>query len=112
MIAVQAVDGHFYVNPAFWQKNWAVIFNDEPVLFYKKAGWKTARKVLRPAGIQAAWAGGPDEDVIVLDNKLASVTKFKLRLTGPIPVPVWFDAVLEGPPAPGDFEIISFEVKS
>ena len=107
MIAVQAVDGKYYIDPAFDGKNWAVENCD---LFYKgrMVSWKTARRVLRPAGIRAAYADGPFADKQILADRLVEVTRYRLLLLGPIPVPEMFSVVLSDRPAGGDFEIISF----
>jgi hypothetical protein len=70
--------------------------------------WKTARKVLRPAGISASFKGLLGQGVQILDSLLVDVTIYELYLLKPIPVPENYEAVLEGRPCDDDFEIISF----
>lgn len=70
--------------------------------------WKTARKVLRPAGISAAFESGPVDGVQIFEGKLVTATIYTLRFTKPIPTPSGFEACLESAPSEDDFEIISF----
>ena len=110
---VQSTDGHYYLNPSFQGPNWVVKMVDCVELKYrqrssKPVSWKTARKVLRPAGIKAAFYDFTGFDSEIIGDKLQTVTVYGIRLLGPIPTPCGFEARV-GKPDPNDFDLASWE---
>lgn len=111
---VQSNDSMFYLNPSIVGPNWVVRCGERVELHYrgeKIVSWKTARKVLAPAGIKAKMSAGGYLDKDIFESKLKTCTVYVLDLTGALPPPTEFEACLDSKPAPGDFEIISFESK-
>lgn len=109
---VQSTAGRFFLNPSIVGLNWVVRMGERVELRYKGdkiISWKTARKVLAPAGIKAKMAAGPYSDSEIFDGKLKTCTVYVLELTGPIPCPTTCEADLDSEPAAGDFEIIRFQ---
>lgn len=119
---VQAIDKKFYLKPKFHGDNFNIRFDEVAELSYKtknaKSGkmpdlvsWKTARQVLRPAGISASEKNGPYQAQDVFKGKMQQATVYTITLIRPIPIPTDFDLCVTEKPWQNDFEIIDFDEK-
>lgn len=94
---VQANNGKFYKNPKVVHDTWAIECVDDEIIF-TRAGivtWRTARKVLRPGGVNCVISEDRGHGQTILGGQLVATCKFKIILRGPIPIPDTYDNEFE-----------------
>ena len=86
---IQAEDGKWYKDSAWFGDKFYIITEDEVLLQYVgRVMWSTARRVLAPLGIKAKLDIVRPDTKIVISGRLRTASVFKLRLTRPIPTPI------------------------
>lgn len=98
---VQATNGRFYRNPTIINEKW-YLHVDDCGAFIKRKGrvsWRTARSPLRSAGIKCVIDHPCTDGKAILHGAFTTVSIFKIKLRGPIPVPTHSEAELHFTPS-------------
>ena len=83
---IQCVDGSYHRDPSYLTEKWVIQCNDDGVIvsFAGGATWRTVRKHLKREGVKCRFEAELGAGQIILGTRLVMVSKFKIRLTGPL----------------------------